>query len=89
MLVASKIFKIIKSRSYYTKKFYLAKLIDLSNAFDAITVAGYEPPSSLLIVVVKATIIAFFKPGFKSSGSISSHMKPKVYSDASLIYGSW
>ena len=58
---ASKILFMMKSRSAITKKFWLAYAIDLKRAFEAIVAAGKPLPSSLLIVDVRATIIAFLR----------------------------
>ena len=42
----------------------------------------------MLIVVVSARIIAFFKPEFRSVGLISSQINPKVFKEASFTYWS-
>jgi hypothetical protein len=45
-------------------------------------------PSSLLMVAVSATMIAFFNCKLSYSGSNSSQIKPSVWRDVSLILGS-
>lgn len=82
---ASNILPMIKSLSPGTSKLPAASAIAFSKAFVAIIEVGKPLASDKLMLWERAEMIAFLSPWFKSLGSSSSQIKPRVCRDASLI----